>query len=93
MRTPEGLTAEHLDIIKLTAQCVARNGQSFLTGAPHYSDFCEYLVDVTSAYSAKPMQYTCLESSHTEKVYKELQMLLHHIGIKKARRAGIETQA
>ena len=32
VRTPEGLTAEHLDIIKLTAQCVARNGQSFLTG-------------------------------------------------------------
>ncbi|EEF33876.1 probable splicing factor 3A subunit 1 [Ricinus communis] len=29
---PEGITGEELDIIKLTAQFVARNGQAFLTG-------------------------------------------------------------
>ncbi|XP_065867612.1 probable splicing factor 3A subunit 1 [Euphorbia lathyris] len=32
VRLPEGITGEELDIIKLTAQCVARNGQTFLTG-------------------------------------------------------------
>lgn len=31
MRLPEGITGEELDIIKLTAQFVARNGKSFLT--------------------------------------------------------------
>ena len=29
---PEGLTALDLDTIRLTAQCVARNGKAFLTG-------------------------------------------------------------
>jgi hypothetical protein len=29
---PEGLTALDLDVIKLTAQFVARNGKAFLTG-------------------------------------------------------------
>ncbi|KAK2634532.1 hypothetical protein Ddye_029324 [Dipteronia dyeriana] len=32
VRLPEGITGEELDIIKLTAQLVARNGKSFLTG-------------------------------------------------------------
>lgn len=32
IRLPEGITGEELDIIKLTAQFVARNGQAFLTG-------------------------------------------------------------
>ncbi|XP_050227280.1 probable splicing factor 3A subunit 1 [Mercurialis annua] len=32
VRLPEGITGEELDIIKLTAQFVARNGQSFLNG-------------------------------------------------------------
>ncbi|XP_031494405.1 probable splicing factor 3A subunit 1 [Nymphaea colorata] len=32
VRLPEGITAEELDIIKLTAQFVARNGKPFLTG-------------------------------------------------------------
>ncbi|KAK3036946.1 hypothetical protein RJ639_030911 [Escallonia herrerae] len=32
VRLPEGITGEELDIIKLTAQFVARNGRSFLTG-------------------------------------------------------------
>ncbi|KAM7251222.1 hypothetical protein ACFE04_023105 [Oxalis oulophora] len=32
VRIPEGITGEELDIIKLTAQFVARNGKSFLTG-------------------------------------------------------------
>ncbi|KAF9610181.1 hypothetical protein IFM89_020690 [Coptis chinensis] len=32
VRHPEGITGEELDIIKLTAQFVARNGKSFLTG-------------------------------------------------------------
>ncbi|WCJ41480.1 SWAP (Suppressor-of-White-APricot)/surp domain-containing protein [Euphorbia peplus] len=32
VRLPEGITGEELDIIKLTAQFVARNGQTFLTG-------------------------------------------------------------
>ncbi|XP_074312588.1 putative splicing factor 3A subunit 1 [Silene latifolia] len=32
VRLPEGITAEELDIIKLTSQFVARNGKSFLTG-------------------------------------------------------------
>ncbi|XP_010523414.1 PREDICTED: probable splicing factor 3A subunit 1 [Tarenaya hassleriana] len=32
VRLPEGITSEELDIIKLTAQFVARNGKSFLTG-------------------------------------------------------------
>nr|XP_043613960.1 probable splicing factor 3A subunit 1 [Erigeron canadensis] len=32
IRLPEGITGEELDIIKLTAQFVARNGKSFLTG-------------------------------------------------------------
>ena len=32
VRLPEGLTGEELDIIKLTAQFIARNGKSFLTG-------------------------------------------------------------
>ncbi|KAK4797221.1 hypothetical protein SAY86_029547 [Trapa natans] len=32
VRLPEGITGEELDIIKLTAQFVARNGKSFLTG-------------------------------------------------------------
>ncbi|CAL1377437.1 unnamed protein product [Linum trigynum] len=32
VQLPEGITGEELDIIKLTAQFVARNGQSFLTG-------------------------------------------------------------
>uniref|UniRef100_A0A2P2MQK5 Uncharacterized protein MANES_04G066600 n=1 Tax=Rhizophora mucronata TaxID=61149 RepID=A0A2P2MQK5_RHIMU len=32
VRLPEGITGEELDIIKLTAQFVARNGQAFLTG-------------------------------------------------------------
>ncbi|KAH9605163.1 hypothetical protein KSS87_023018 [Heliosperma pusillum] len=32
VRLPEGVTGEELDIIKLTAQFVARNGKSFLTG-------------------------------------------------------------
>ncbi|KAI9156513.1 hypothetical protein LWI28_007872 [Acer negundo] len=31
VRLPEGITGEELDIIKLTAQLVARNGKSFLT--------------------------------------------------------------
>jgi splicing factor 3A subunit 1 len=29
---PDGITALDLDVIKLTAQFVARNGKSFLTG-------------------------------------------------------------
>lgn len=32
VRLPEGITGEELDIIKLTAQFVARNGKAFLTG-------------------------------------------------------------
>ncbi|XP_050373101.1 probable splicing factor 3A subunit 1 [Argentina anserina] len=32
VRLPEGITGEELDIIKLTAQFVARNGKSFLNG-------------------------------------------------------------
>ena len=32
LHIPEGLTALDLDVIKMTAQCVARNGKSFLTG-------------------------------------------------------------
>lgn len=32
VRLPEGITGEELDIIKLTAQFVARNGKSFLSG-------------------------------------------------------------
>ncbi|KAF5178337.1 Splicing factor 3a subunit [Thalictrum thalictroides] len=32
VRLPEGITSEELDIIKLTAQFVARNGKNFLTG-------------------------------------------------------------
>lgn len=32
VRLPEGITGEELDIIKLTAQFVARNGKHFLTG-------------------------------------------------------------
>ncbi|KDP43277.1 hypothetical protein JCGZ_24198 [Jatropha curcas] len=32
IQLPEGITGEELDIIKLTAQFVARNGQAFLTG-------------------------------------------------------------
>jgi splicing factor 3A subunit 1 len=32
VHVPEGLTALDLDTIRLTAQCVARNGQAFLTG-------------------------------------------------------------
>ncbi|KAI4357688.1 hypothetical protein L6164_001622 [Bauhinia variegata] len=43
VRLPEGITGEELDIIKLTAQFVARNGKSFLTGltsrevnSPHF---------------------------------------------------------
>ncbi|OVA12110.1 SWAP/Surp [Macleaya cordata] len=32
VRLPEGITGEELDIIKLTAQFVAQNGNSFLTG-------------------------------------------------------------
>ncbi|KAL7158116.1 hypothetical protein ABFS83_02G120200 [Erythranthe nasuta] len=32
VRLPEGITGEELDMIKLTAQFVARNGKSFLTG-------------------------------------------------------------
>ncbi|XP_010458973.1 PREDICTED: probable splicing factor 3A subunit 1 isoform X2 [Camelina sativa] len=32
VRLPEGITGEELDIIKLTAQFVARNGKTFLTG-------------------------------------------------------------
>ncbi|KAK9142149.1 hypothetical protein Syun_011549 [Stephania yunnanensis] len=32
VRLPEGITGEELDIVKLTAQFVARNGKSFLTG-------------------------------------------------------------
>lgn len=32
VRLPEGITGEELDIIKLTAQFVARNGKSFLAG-------------------------------------------------------------
>ncbi|KAA8534488.1 hypothetical protein F0562_032005 [Nyssa sinensis] len=32
VRLPDGITGEELDIIKLTAQFVARNGKSFLTG-------------------------------------------------------------
>lgn len=32
VRLPEGITGEELEIIKLTAQFVARNGKSFLTG-------------------------------------------------------------
>ncbi|GAV58127.1 Surp domain-containing protein/PRP21_like_P domain-containing protein, partial [Cephalotus follicularis] len=32
VRIPEGITGEELDIIKLTAQFVARNGKPFLTG-------------------------------------------------------------
>ncbi|KAF9624024.1 hypothetical protein IFM89_007722 [Coptis chinensis] len=32
VRLPEGITGEEMDIIKLTAQFVARNGKSFLTG-------------------------------------------------------------
>ena len=31
VRLPEGITGEELDIIKLTAQFVARNGKNFLT--------------------------------------------------------------
>lgn len=32
MLVPEGLTAQDLDTIKLSAQFVARNGKAFLTG-------------------------------------------------------------
>lgn len=32
VHVPEGLTGLDLDVIKLTAQFVARNGASFLTG-------------------------------------------------------------
>ncbi|ESQ35345.1 hypothetical protein EUTSA_v10006856mg [Eutrema salsugineum] len=32
VRLPEGITSEELDVIKLTAQFVARNGKSFLNG-------------------------------------------------------------
>ncbi|TQD78630.1 hypothetical protein C1H46_035868 [Malus baccata] len=32
VRIPEGITGEELDIVKLTAQFVARNGKSFLAG-------------------------------------------------------------
>lgn len=32
VHVPEGLTALDLDLIKLTAQFVARNGKTFLTG-------------------------------------------------------------
>ena len=32
VHVPEGLTAQDLDIIKLVAQFVARNGKNFLTG-------------------------------------------------------------
>jgi hypothetical protein len=35
VHVPEGLTALDLDLIKLTAQFVARNGAAFLTGAAH----------------------------------------------------------
>lgn len=32
VRIPEGITGEELDIVKLTAQFMARNGKSFLAG-------------------------------------------------------------
>jgi hypothetical protein len=35
VHVPEGLTALDLDLIKLTAQFVARNGAAFLTGGVH----------------------------------------------------------
>ncbi|KAJ6737017.1 SPLICEOSOME ASSOCIATED PROTEIN 114/SWAP SPLICING FACTOR-RELATED [Salix viminalis] len=38
VRLPEGITGEELDIIKLTAQFVARNGQAFLTGIDKQGD-------------------------------------------------------
>lgn len=32
VRVPEGMSMEQLDVIKLTAQFVARNGKQFLAG-------------------------------------------------------------
>lgn len=37
VHVPEGLTYFDLDLIKLTAQFVARNGKGFLTGAASFS--------------------------------------------------------
>lgn len=34
VRVPEGMSMEQLDVIKLTAQFVARNGKQFLAGEP-----------------------------------------------------------
>lgn len=64
VRLSEGITGEELDIIKLTAQFVARNGRSFLTGLtsreinnpqfhflrPTYSMFM-FLTSLVDAYS------------------------------------------
>ncbi|KAK1321817.1 putative splicing factor 3A subunit 1 [Acorus calamus] len=64
VRLPEGITGEELDIIKLTAQFVARNGREFLTGLasremnnpqfhflrPTHS-LCTFFMALTDAYS------------------------------------------
>ena len=57
VRTPEGLTGEHVDIIKLTAQCVARNGPNFLTGKPEFS---------SSLFNLKRGHQWIAQFSHTE---------------------------
>ncbi len=58
VHVPEGLTAVDLDIIKLTAQFVARNGKAFLVGLssrehtnPQVGSFCTELSRTLAAWA------------------------------------------
>ncbi|XP_074592047.1 putative splicing factor 3A subunit 1 [Curcuma longa] len=82
VRLPEGITGEELDIIKLTAQFVARNGKNFLTNLsnremsnpqfhflkPTHSMFT-FFTTLTDAYSKVLMPPTGL----TEKLHKSIR--------------------
>ena len=72
---PEGITALDLDVIKLTAQFVARNGKSFLTGLTSREHtnpqarlresrqaFCVHFIDVSS-FSCP--QFNFLKPTHS----------------------------
>ncbi|XP_074578611.1 putative splicing factor 3A subunit 1 [Curcuma longa] len=82
VRLPEGITGEELDIIKLTAQFVARNGKNFLTNLsnremsnpqfhflkPTHSMFT-FFTTLTDAYSKVLMPSTGL----IEKLHKSIK--------------------
>lgn len=72
VHVPEGLTYFDLDLIKLTAQFVARNGKGFLTGAIRFCS-CSCMTSYNMCHNKPHQRFNLLGMQLTRMTLRPLQ--------------------